>query len=132
MRAQNRGDASHGPGAMKHTTSRSASAKPGPPTDEVRWGSSPAVPRTLSSAFLLMLAIIALPLLTSCGYHAATSGRSSHLPASLNTIYVPAFVNKTASYNTDHLLTASVVRELEERTKYKVVLQEDSDADATL
>jgi outer membrane lipopolysaccharide assembly protein LptE/RlpB len=117
---------------MKRTTSRSAGAKPGPPLDEVRWGSSPAVPRTPSSAFLLMLATIALLLLTSCGYHAATSGRSSHLPASVNTIYVPAFVNKTASYNTDHLLTASVVRELEERTKYKVVLQEDADADATL
>lgn len=71
-------------------------------------------------------------LFAGCGYHAATSGRSSHLPDTVTTIYVPAFVNKTTGYNTDHLLMAAVVRELQERTKYKVVLQQDVDADATL
>ncbi len=79
-----------------------------------------------------LIAVLLLSVLTSCGYHAATSGRSSHLPASVTTIYVPGFANKTTTYHIDYLLTASVVRELEQRTRYKVVLQSDADADASL
>lgn len=71
-------------------------------------------------------------LLSSCGYHAATSGRSSRLLDTVTSIYIPTFVNKTTAYNTDQLLTAAVVRELRERTKYKIVLQQDADADASL
>lgn len=71
-------------------------------------------------------------LLASCGYRAQTSGRSSQLPASVTTIYVPAFANKTTTYNIDQMLTAAVVREFEQRTKYQIETSNRGDADATL
>src|SRR5579884_2991663 len=80
----------------------------------------------------LSLVLCAL-LLCGCGYHAATSGRSVRLPASINTIYVPQFANKTATYGIDQQLTAAVVRELETRTSYKVLPSDNEHgADATL
>ena len=79
-----------------------------------------------------LLSLALATVITGCGYHAATSGRSSHLPQSVRSIYVPEFGNKTASYNLDQLLTQQVVRELEARTKYKVVLSASENVDATL
>ena len=80
-----------------------------------------------------IIGALALLLTTvGCGYHAATSGLSSQLPASIHSIYVPAFANKTTAYNVDTLVTQQVVRELENRTKYKIVLSARDDADATL
>jgi outer membrane lipopolysaccharide assembly protein LptE/RlpB len=70
--------------------------------------------------------------MSGCGYHAATSGRSSHIPSSVSTIYVPQFTNKTTSYRVDQLITSSVVRELQQRTQYHVVLRDTDDPDATL
>ena len=79
-----------------------------------------------------MLIVSLAGALSGCGYHAATSGLSSHLPASIHTIYVPEFGNKTTAYNVDTLITQEVVRELENRTKYNVVLSSREDSDATL
>jgi outer membrane lipopolysaccharide assembly protein LptE/RlpB len=86
----------------------------------------------MKKKFAVGLLFVSSLAISSCGYHAATTGRSSNLPASLNTIYVPQFVNKTTTYNVDRLLTTAVIRELQDRTKYKVVLQGNNDADATL
>jgi outer membrane lipopolysaccharide assembly protein LptE/RlpB len=76
---------------------------------------------------LMALAVVAL---TSCGYH--TAGRGTRLPASLQTIAVPGFVNKTQQYKIEQTLTKAVVREFTIRTKYRIVNQVEPDADATL
>lgn len=85
----------------------------------------------LRVAGFVLFALCALA--SGCGYHAATSGRSVRLPASVNVIYVPMFANKTPSYHIEQTITADVVRELHERTRYSVVLSDnDNGADATL
>jgi outer membrane lipopolysaccharide assembly protein LptE/RlpB len=76
---------------------------------------------------LLALVTMTLP---SCGYHAA--GRGTRLPASLQTIAIPGFVNKTQQYKIEQTLTKAVVREFITRTKYRIVNQVEPDADATL
>ncbi|GAC1655657.1 MAG: hypothetical protein NVS9B15_16530 [Acidobacteriaceae bacterium] len=88
--------------------------------------------RALTVATRLTVATVLLLPLSACGYHAATSGRASRLPASINSIYVPAFTNKTTAHGVDTLMTQDVVRELDARTKYKVVLHPEEDSDATL
>jgi outer membrane lipopolysaccharide assembly protein LptE/RlpB len=70
--------------------------------------------------------------LAGCGYHPASSGYSSKLPASIHDIYVPNFTNKTTSYGIDRSLTAAVIRELEGRTRYHVVLADDGSEQAKL
>lgn len=67
---------------------------------------------------------------TSCGYH--TARRGTTLPSTLQTIAVPAFINKTQQYKVEQILTRSVVREFALRTKYRIVNQVEPDADATL
>jgi outer membrane lipopolysaccharide assembly protein LptE/RlpB len=76
----------------------------------------------------LLLAVTLL--LAGCGYH--TTGRAVRLPQDMQTIAIPAFQNKTATYNVEQVLTGAVVREFISRTHYKVVNQEDTTADATL
>jgi Lipopolysaccharide-assembly len=79
---------------------------------------------------LSFLAAVAVMASTSCGYH--TAGRGTRLPATLHTIAVPAFVNKTQQYKIEQTLTRAVVREFIVRTKYHIVNQSGSDTDATL
>ncbi len=78
--------------------------------------------------------LLALPLLllmnSACGYH--TAGHAVQLPDSVKTIAVPAFKNETLTYRIEQMLTASVVRELTTRTKYRILLDATGDADATL
>jgi outer membrane lipopolysaccharide assembly protein LptE/RlpB len=57
--------------------------------------------------------------LAGCGYHVA--GASNHLPASIHTIAVPAFENRTTTYRIEQRLTDAVVHELLARTNYRVV-----------
>jgi outer membrane lipopolysaccharide assembly protein LptE/RlpB len=66
----------------------------------------------------------------ACGYH--TAGRSVRLPSVVRTIAVPPFRNQTQEYRIEQVLTSAVVRELDTRTKYRVLPREDSAADATL
>lgn len=79
---------------------------------------------------LYMSAILGLLFATGCGYHVA--GAATRLPASLRTLAIPAFANKTQTYRVEQTLTAAVVREFQGRTHYRVVSKDDGDADAIL
>ena len=70
-----------------------------------------------------------LGLATACGYH--TAGHAAQLPQNLTTIAVPPFKNETLTYRIDQMLTSSVVREFNTRTRYHIV-PDSTDADATL
>ena len=84
----------------------------------------------VGSALILALAVVvAVMSLAGCGYHVA--GRASALPSEWTTIAIPAFVNRTTNYRIEQRFTQAVVRELLERTKYKVIQDEDA-ADAVL
>ncbi len=78
---------------------------------------------------LLALAIVSL-LVSGCGYHAA--GRASRLPAELQTIAVPGFVNQTQTFRIEQQLTGAVVREFISRTQYRIANEENDAADAVL
>lgn len=71
-----------------------------------------------------------LGICTGCGYH--TAGHAAQLPENLTTISVPQFKNETLTYRIDQMLTASVVREFTTRTRYHILNDQTSDADATL
>lgn len=82
----------------------------------------------LSAAGAGLLCLVAL---TGCGYH--TAGSAAHLPASVHTLAVPFFENKTQAYHTEVALTQAVVRELDTRTKLAVITGEHArEADARL
>lgn len=66
---------------------------------------------------------------TSCGYHVA--GRASSLPPDTKTIAIPAFQNRTTSFKIEQKLTAAVIKEFLERTKYRIVSNE-ADGDLVL
>lgn len=67
---------------------------------------------------------------TACGYH--TAGHAVTLPASVQTIAIPAFVNRTQTYKIEQRLTAAVVREMVTRTHYRILNEPSDSADATL
>lgn len=73
-------------------------------------------------------------LLLGCGYH--TAGKAARIPASVQTIAIPAFVNQTQTYRIEQRMTAAVVKEFLSRTRFKVVDSENAvsngDADAIL
>lgn len=84
---------------------------------------------------LLALALL-LPL-SGCGYHQV--GAATHVPADVRTVAVPIFRTKVQAYNTEMAFTEAVVRELNTRTRYRVLTQVDpqtsaseESADATL
>jgi outer membrane lipopolysaccharide assembly protein LptE/RlpB len=77
---------------------------------------------TLSLAVLSCLVAIA-----GCGYH--TAGSATHIPANVQTIAVPVFASHVLAYHTEMALTQAVVRELDTRTKLRV-LSKDSAADS--
>jgi len=77
----------------------------------------------------LATAVAVLLLATSCGYHTGTAVR---LPSDLHTIYVPGILNATQTYRIGQTLTEAVVRELRERTNYRITTVNDGSADATL
>src|SRR6202140_1508978 len=79
---------------------------------------------------ILQTLILTLLLSTACGYH--TAGHTVTLPASVQTISIPAFVNQTQTYKIEQRLTAAVVREMVTRTHYRVVNEAGDSADATL
>ena len=81
----------------------------------------------------LMLAGIAVLLLATagCGYH--TGGKAVRLPTDLHTLYVPTFINGTSIYRIEQTITEDVIRELHDRTNYRIVTSNaDGAADATL
>ena len=68
--------------------------------------------------------------LVGCGYH--TAGHAVRLPANIQTIAIPGFVNKTQTYRVEQILTQGVVREFISRTRYHVVNDTEDSAQATL
>jgi outer membrane lipopolysaccharide assembly protein LptE/RlpB len=66
------------------------------------------------------IAVFALALAaTGCGYHQV--GAATHVPASVRTLAVPIFQSRVQAYNTETVFTQAVVREINTRTKYRVL-----------
>ena len=80
----------------------------------------------LRAATLLVLTT----LLTGCGYH--TAGSATHIPANVHTLSVPIFATRVQTYRTEMSFTQAVVRELNTRTRYRILNADSPDADATL
>jgi outer membrane lipopolysaccharide assembly protein LptE/RlpB len=78
---------------------------------------------------VVVLAVSSL-FISACGYH--TAGHAARIPTEIKTIAIPAFTNKTQTYKVEQLITAQVVREMITRTKYYVVYDTTSEADAIL
>ena len=78
----------------------------------------------------LSLSLAALSCLTGCGYH--TAGAATHIPSNVRTIAVPIFATKTEAFHTEVAFTQAVVRELNTRTRYRVLTGNPDDADAVL
>jgi hypothetical protein len=73
--------------------------------------------------------VFSLSGLAACGYSLA--GRGSFLPEYVRTIGIPTFVNNTAAFDAEQVLTARVRQEFLSRGKYRV-LPEAEGADAVL
>jgi outer membrane lipopolysaccharide assembly protein LptE/RlpB len=74
--------------------------------------------------------LAAATFLAGCGYH--TAGHAAQLPENVKTIAIPAFKNETLTYHIEQVLTSSVVREFNTRTRYHIVNDTADDPDATL
>lgn len=77
----------------------------------------------------LAAAMVSAALLAGCGYHVA--GRTNALPATVQTIAVPAFINKTHAYRIEQRMTQAVIREFLSRTSYHII-SDPTQADAVL
>lgn len=86
--------------------------------------------KRLAAALLLLTGV------TGCGYHAV--GAATHIPANVRTLAVPIFQSRVQAYRTETVFTQAVVRELNTRTKYRVLTSTGdgtftgADADAIL
>jgi outer membrane lipopolysaccharide assembly protein LptE/RlpB len=92
------------------------------------------MPRRLSPiqplARLIPLALLFVLSLGGCGYH--TAGSSTHIPGGVHTIAVPVFTTRAQAYQTELVLTQAVVRELNTRTRFRIITQDSPEADAVL
>lgn len=68
---------------------------------------------------LFTLVLFAALVLTGCGYHQV--GAATRINANVRTLAVPIFQSKVQAYNTETVFTEAVVRELNTRTKYRVL-----------
>jgi outer membrane lipopolysaccharide assembly protein LptE/RlpB len=80
----------------------------------------------LHAAISFTLSIV----LAGCGYH--TAGSATHIPANVRTLAVPIFATRVQAFHTEVAFTQAVVRELNTRTKYRIVNNDSPDADAKL
>lgn len=78
----------------------------------------------------LSLTLLLLTTLTGCGYHQA--GSATHIPANVRTLAVPIFTTRTQAFHTEMAFTQAVIRELNTRTRYRILNSASPDADATL
>jgi outer membrane lipopolysaccharide assembly protein LptE/RlpB len=83
----------------------------------------------LDSPPMKRLVLLALALLTSCGY--GLVGRNNFLDPSIKTIYVPAFVNRTTRVELEQRVTQAVAEEFVSRGRLKLV-SSANDANAIL
>lgn len=82
--------------------------------------------RVCAVGFLIFSVLFAV----GCGY--STAGKATHIPSTVQTIFIPAFTNETRTYKIEQTVTAQVVREFVTRTKFHVVSDPQSASDATL
>ena len=68
--------------------------------------------------------------LTGCGYH--TVGSATHIPGNVRTLAVPIFTTRTQAFHTEMAFTQATIRELNTRTRYRILNTGSPDADATL
>ncbi len=73
--------------------------------------------------------LLALPL-AGCGYH--TAGSATHLPPNVRTLAVSIFTTHAQAFHTEMAFTQATIRELDTRTRYRVLQSSTPDADATL
>jgi outer membrane lipopolysaccharide assembly protein LptE/RlpB len=86
--------------------------------------------RSIARLMFAVLAAVALPGLSGCGYH--TLGAATHLPPDVKTLAVPVFATRTEANGTEAALTEAVVREFITRTRFRVKTNSGADADAVL
>jgi outer membrane lipopolysaccharide assembly protein LptE/RlpB len=79
---------------------------------------------------LRLLTLLLVTTLFGCGYHQA--GSATHIPANVRTLAVPIFATKAQAYRTEMAFTQATIRELNTRTKYRVLNTDTDSADATL
>jgi len=85
--------------------------------------------RAVTGLFLCVLGVLCVVSATGCGY--ALAGRGSFLPAYIEKIGVPTFVNRTTVFNLETLLSQKVRSEFIGRGKYQI-LPESTGVDALL
>jgi outer membrane lipopolysaccharide assembly protein LptE/RlpB len=79
---------------------------------------------------LCLLTLLIITTLTGCGYHQA--GSATHIPANVRTLAVPIFATNAQAFHTEMAFTQATIRELNTRTKYRILNSDSPDADATL
>jgi hypothetical protein len=84
----------------------------------------------LTGILFCCLGLGCLGSLAGCGYH--TAGSATHIPANVRSIAVPIFATHAQAYHTEVALTQAVVRELNTRTRYRVLASGESGGDAVL
>lgn len=77
-----------------------------------------------------ILTLLLVTCLTGCGYHQA--GSATHIPSGIRTLAVPIFTTNAQAFHTEMAFTQATVRELNTRTKYRIINTDEADADATL
>src|SRR5580700_8021106 len=90
------------------------------------------VSRSAFRRYIALAAIIALLTLSAaCGYH--TAGNSGpRLPSDLRTMYVPGIVDASLTYHIGQTFTEALIKELRERTNYRIITSNDGTANAVL
>ena len=81
----------------------------------------PVLPRAALACFLVF---------TGCGYH--QTGSATHLPANVRTLAVPIFSTDAQAFHTEMAFTEATIRELNTRTRYRILNKETGTADAIL
>ncbi|MBN9616501.1 MAG: hypothetical protein BGO25_07950 [Acidobacteriales bacterium 59-55] len=79
---------------------------------------------------LRTLTLLLLFPLAGCGYH--TVGSATHIPGNVRTLSVPIFATRAQAFHTEMAFTQATIRELNTRTKYRILNTNSPDADATL
>jgi hypothetical protein len=74
--------------------------------------------RHVARSLVCVLCLLCGSLNSGCGY--ALAGRGSFLPATIKTIGIPTFVNRTTVFNLETTLTAKVRSEFIGRGKYEI------------
>ncbi|WP_348268535.1 LPS assembly lipoprotein LptE [Edaphobacter paludis] len=79
---------------------------------------------------LCTLTLLLLLPLAGCGYH--TAGSATHIPGNVSTLAVPIFATHAQTFHTEMAFTQATIRELNTRTRYRILNTDSPDADATL